>query len=136
VLLLTITGVVCALFYAVITTISSLFAANYPFLTETEIGLCFLPNGIGSACGTVMTGRLADFEYRRAKKKFSENSSSGVDNEFPVERARLRYSPIYVMALVAAAIGYGWSIQEQVHISVPLICTFIGKWAFDGVVAD
>lgn len=41
-------GVVSAVYYAVTATISTLFSAAYPFLTEIQIGLCFL--SIGGEC--------------------------------------------------------------------------------------
>jgi hypothetical protein len=35
-------GLICAVFYGVMASISTLFHATYPALNQTQIGLCFL----------------------------------------------------------------------------------------------
>lgn len=49
-----------AAYYAITAALSSLFAVNYPFLNETEIGLCFLAPDAGGVAGTVTAGKLLD----------------------------------------------------------------------------
>ncbi|CAI4213973.1 unnamed protein product [Parascedosporium putredinis] len=61
-----------AIYYAVwqmsITAMSSLFKEEYG-LSDTHIGLSFIANGVGSMVGTLVTGKILDFDYRRMKKK-------------------------------------------------------------------
>lgn len=131
-----------AVFYGVLASISSLFARTYPFLSETDIGLCFLSVGGGMIVGSLINGRLLDREYRitkenlvRALKERREDAISDEDaarevthaDVFPIEMARLRSSPIYLLVLAACNVGYGWSLQKKASIAVPLVLQFISE---------
>ncbi|RDW70508.1 uncharacterized protein DSM5745_08019 [Aspergillus mulundensis] len=39
---------------------------GFPFLTQWQVGLCFLPNGLGCICGSLTTGWLLDQSFHRA----------------------------------------------------------------------
>jgi len=129
VMLLVFNGIVYSVYYAVTASISSLFADIYPFLNDTTIGLCYLAIGFGTAIGSVVTGKLLDWDFQRMKKIYispQEKSESGeLADDFPVEKARLRLMPYYMIVLVAAGMGYGWCLEKKVHIAVPLILQFI-----------
>ncbi|KIJ53662.1 hypothetical protein M422DRAFT_201886 [Sphaerobolus stellatus SS14] len=138
VLLLVYNGIVYSVFYGVTATLSSLFAAAYPSLTDGQIGVCFLAVGIGCALGSFLNGRFLDWDFRRIKRKIAEKKrkekNEKADEEmqagreradFPFEYARLRTVPVSVGIYVLAIIGYGWAIQAKVHISGPLILQFI-----------
>ena len=129
-------GIVNAVFYAVIASISSLFDEVYPFLNTTDIGLCFLAIGGGSVIGSVATGKILDREYQTIKvsyekKLIAQGNTLGPintkDTDFPVEIARFRTMPIYLLVLAGGTIGYGWCLDKTVHISVPLILLFFSK---------
>jgi hypothetical protein len=178
-LLLFFNGTVSAVFYAVTVSVSSVFVyafsrhaiihftnfiyfehSNrkiYPFLTQTEIGLCFLCIGGGSIVGSLISGKLLDLEYRRVSQAYflakSNGSEGGIldlkaareDPDFPIEsvrilsrdwskswllwQARLRAVPYYMIFFVGGVIGYGWCIQEVTHISIPLILQFLRERA-------
>lgn len=131
-------GTVYAVFYGVTASMSTLFSSAYPFLTESEIGVCFLAIGLGCAVGSYSSGRFLDWDFRRIKQKLmvdkaaknqeTENEQElepGKENEdFPFEYSRLRTVPLGVAIYVAFLIGYGWAIEKAVHISVPLIFQF------------
>ncbi|KZV89327.1 MFS general substrate transporter [Exidia glandulosa HHB12029] len=114
-------AVVNSLFYAVATTASPLFTENYPELSETDIGLTFLAIGGGMFAGTIFAGRLLDRSWRRAGGPQTRN----IPLEFPTERVRLSISPLYLALMCAASVGYGWAVQNGVHLAVPLILHFI-----------
>lgn len=137
-----------AIYYAVwqmsITAMSSLFKSRYG-LTEIQIGLTFIANGVGSMVGTLITGRILDFDYRKVKTSFESRLSpqdvgSGaannstravVDQEnFPLEKARLRLVPVFSSLQCLSILLFGWTIQypDHVHIAVPIISTFITGW--------
>lgn len=69
-----------AVYYAVwqmsITAMSSLFKSRYG-LSELQIGLTFIANGVGSMVGTLVTGKILDADYRRVKTKYE----ASFDNE-------------------------------------------------------
>ncbi|KAL1849008.1 hypothetical protein Plec18170_007667 [Paecilomyces lecythidis] len=131
-----------AIYYAVwqmsITAMSSLFKDKYG-LTEIQIGLTFIANGVGSMVGTLVTGKILDIHYRRVKSRYEASFDSERDNEiteaqrddnFPLEKARLRLVPIFSVLQCLSIILFGWTIQypHKVHIAVPIVSTFITGW--------
>ncbi|KAF5313949.1 hypothetical protein D9758_018685 [Tetrapyrgos nigripes] len=140
-LLLFFNGTVSAVYYAVTATISSLFVEVYPFLTETEVGLCFLCIGGGMTIGSLISGTILDREWRSVSKEYREKKmrekggeaavaeidikKARDDPDFPIEYARLRAIPYIMIFYVGAVIGYGWCMQAATHISAPLIMQFI-----------
>lgn len=96
VLLLLVSALVCAVFYGIIASISSLFDRTYG-LDATKIGLCFLAMGGGMAIGSSINGRLLDKWYEMEKERFVKNASKDPEKqidmkaltklpEFPLER--------------------------------------------------
>lgn len=140
-----------ALYYAVwqmsITAMSTLFEDRYG-LGETQIGLTFIANGVGSMIGTFVTGKILDIDYRRVKAKYESQLSppdaeAGVrgdslpaaarkdaDDGFPLEKARLRLIPVFSLIQCLSILLFGWTIQypEHVHIAVPIVSTFVTGW--------
>lgn len=136
-LLLFSNGLVCAVFYGITASISVLFSNSYPFLTQTDIGLCFMAIGGGNILGSILIGRFMDRDYQMIKRKMvlkaEREPESGIRPEdvtkeeiFPIELARLRTVPIYYAVFAACTIGYGWCVQTKVNLAVPLILQFIG----------
>lgn len=128
-----------AVYYAVwqmsITAMSSLFKSCYG-LTEIQIGLTFIANGVGSMVGTLVTGKILDADYRRVKAKYEASldteqaHQTNQDEDFPLENARLRLVPIFSVLQCLSIILFGWTIQYplKVHIAVPIVSTFITGW--------
>ena len=106
-----------------VTAMSTLFARTYD-LTEIQIGLTFIANGAGCFLGTLTTGKLLDIDYRRIKSSYTGNTA-----DFPLEKARLRTIWLWSGLQCASSLIFGWTLQQRVHISVPIICTFILGWA-------
>ncbi|KAG1828129.1 major facilitator superfamily domain-containing protein [Suillus variegatus] len=134
--LLVFNAVLYAVFYAVNTTISTIFANKYPFLNEIDIGLCFLAIGGGMTIGTVFSGKMLDADFQRTKnrlmKKAEEDPEKHIrpedvtrEENFPIERARLRMMPIFTAIFILTCAGYGWSLQQETNIAVPLILQVI-----------
>ncbi|ODQ53777.1 MFS general substrate transporter [Saitoella complicata NRRL Y-17804] len=98
-------------------------------LNETEVGLTFLANGTGCLVGSILQGRILDWDYRITKARWEreghhENEADG-DDSFPIERARLRSLWWLCLCFGGGCIAYGWTIEKRVHISAPLIFQFI-----------
>jgi multidrug resistance protein len=125
IVLLTFTGIVYAVNYTITATISSAFAKIYPDLSETVLGLCYLPTGAGMIIGSTMTGKMLDWEYSRIKKRMGEN--------FTIEYARLRIMPFYLGLFIVCVIGWGWSIQARAHMAVPLVLGTMLGWTSIGI---
>ncbi|KAH6880528.1 major facilitator superfamily domain-containing protein [Thelonectria olida] len=119
------TGIVYAVNYTVTSTISSAFAEVYPWLSETILGLSYLPTGLGMILGSTFVGKLLDWDYARIKRKLAEQGSSG---DFPKERARLRTMPAHLVVFVLALVGWGWCIETRVQMAAPLVLQVILGW--------
>lgn len=102
----------------VITVMSTLFKKTYG-LTDLQIGLTFISNGVGCIVGTLTTGRFLDWDYRRIKENYT-----GPPEDFPLEYARLRTVWLWSGLECATTLIFGWTLNYHVHISVPIICTF------------
>ncbi|CAI6329105.1 unnamed protein product [Periconia digitata] len=123
--LLSFTGIVYAVNYTVTATISSSFKEIYPHLSETVLGLCYLPTGAGMIIGSTLTGKLLDWQYAQCKAKSGDR--------FTIEYARLRIMPIYLVIFVAGVLGWGWSLQAHAHMAVPLIIGVVLGWTSMGI---
>ncbi|KAL9716504.1 hypothetical protein Ac2012v2_000952 [Leucoagaricus gongylophorus] len=142
VLLLIANALICAVFYGVLASISTLFDQTYG-LDATKIGLCFLAMGGGMAFGSSMNGKLLDSQYESEKKRFLEqmrDSEKQIDPknltripEFPLERARLSLIPLLIVVLAAATAGYGWAVEKHASIAGPLILHIIIGYLIMGV---
>ncbi|TBU34756.1 major facilitator superfamily domain-containing protein [Dichomitus squalens] len=139
VLILFFNALVYSEFYAVTATISTLFLDTYPFLNETDAGLCFLGIGGGMLVGGVAMGKLLDADYQRVKRKIIRKMEQDPENKlnaadatkdeyFPIEYARLRTVPAFFAVFVIACIGYGWCLHSSVNIAGPLILQIIIGW--------
>ncbi|OZJ02837.1 hypothetical protein BZG36_04354 [Bifiguratus adelaidae] len=116
-----------AIYYTVwqmtIAAMSTLYKATYG-LDDIQIGLTFIANGGGCLVGTLFTGKVLDFDYCRILKRYT-----GTPEHFPLENARLRTVWLWSGIQGAAVVVFGWTLEQRVHISVPIICTFILGWA-------
>ncbi|KAI4596927.1 hypothetical protein KJ359_004837 [Pestalotiopsis sp. 9143b] len=122
VIALVFTGVIYSVNYSIMATISSAFSDVYPWLSETLLGICYLPTGLGMIVGTQVTGRLLDGEYARVKRSHPEGQP------FPKEYARLRTMPYHLVVFVLAVVGWGLSLGLAAHVAVPLVLSVILGW--------
>lgn len=125
IVLLTFTGIVYAVNYTITATISSAFAKIYPSLSQTVLGLCYLPVGAGMIIGSTLTGKLLDYEYARIKERTGD--------KFTIEHARLRIMPFYLGLFVLCVLGWGWTIETRAHIAVPLVLNVFLGWTSMGI---
>ncbi|KZO97076.1 MFS general substrate transporter [Calocera viscosa TUFC12733] len=124
------------IFYCIQTTTSPLFLGNYPWLTETQLGLTYLAYGGGCIFGGPISGRLLDWDYERAKRKAQAEREAGVMHDpakgyrnregVPVIHTRLRQTPIYWGLYILIVVAYGWAAKVKAPLAVLLILQF---WA-------
>ncbi|KAF5588036.1 multidrug resistance [Fusarium subglutinans] len=89
---------------------------TFPDLTQWQVGLCFLPNGIGCVFGSVCTGRLMDRAFKRAETRYKEEHGLATVNvksqhDFPIERARLSLVPYFSVIFIVSMALYGPSYE-------------------------
>ncbi|KAK0198905.1 MFS general substrate transporter [Armillaria mellea] len=129
VLVLGVNAVINSLYYGVTASMSTLFSEAYPSLNQTQIGLCYLAMGGGMLFGSYVLGRLLDQEYGKLRMSVmtvqgpgnTEKGETGIDDNFPIEKARLRLVPFSMLIFAACCAGYGWCVQERVNLSGPLL---------------
>ena len=137
--LLLFNGTLYAVFYGVTASLSVIFEKVYPYLSQTDIGLCFLALGGGMLIGSLFSGKVMDAYYQKIRDDLIHQSQSDSekhidpraiekDPSFPIEKARLQLMPTVVFVYTACVIGYGWALQSRVTIAVPLILQFISEF--------
>lgn len=85
-------GVVFSSYYAVTAGIPALFHRIYD-LDDLEIGLCFIPAGLGSLLSATANGVLVDWNYRRIRRNSGQMVHKNQKQDiigFPIEQARLQ----------------------------------------------
>lgn len=101
--------------------------------------------------GGLTAGPLLDREYKVMRKKYDRakeadvektgekregavvKQSAHTEDDFKIERARMRTMPIFMAVFIASLVGYGWCLQSKVNMSAPLILQFLREchhWSF------
>jgi multidrug resistance protein len=119
-------GVLFCCYYAVTSSLPSVFHANYG-LNDLHISLVFLPFGIGGLLSALTTGRIIDANFRRHARRLglpvgkdSSGRSRQVDlTHFPIERARLEVAVPAMLLGAGGLLAYGWMVARAVHIAAP-----------------
>lgn len=76
-----------------------------------------------------------DYNYKRVARKagFPVNIKRGDDmRNFPLEQARIQVVWAMVYLGIAAFVAYGWALQHDAPLAIPLILTFIIALSFTG----
>ena len=121
------TGIVYAVNYTITASMASAFAATYPYLSETSLGLCYLSTGGGMLVGSTITGKLLDREYRIVKEGLRKNDVEVTNVDFPIEYARLRTMPVHLVVFCASVFAWGWCLEKSVSIVAPLVFQVLCK---------
>ncbi|KAF2835987.1 chloramphenicol resistance protein [Patellaria atrata CBS 101060] len=109
-------------------------AASLPYLlkeiyqfTDLQVGLSYLPFGFGALIGTLVTGYLVDWNYRRVAKSMGIpiDRKRGDDlKNIPIELIRIQVAIPLIIVGAAALVGYGWAMAAETSLAVPLILLF------------
>lgn len=115
--------------------LSSLFTEIYQ-VSGLISGVSYLPFGIACAISAYCSGRVLDIDYRHTAARHNIRVERQKDHnlaQFPIEEARLRSIKYSLAICCALIVGYGWSLQREVHIAVPLILQFFIGLTMQGV---
>ncbi|KLU89999.1 hypothetical protein MAPG_08966 [Magnaporthiopsis poae ATCC 64411] len=126
-LVLLISGVFYMVYYCVQASIATLFKRIYGF-DEAVVGACYVAIGSGVVFGGYLNGRLLDWNYKTTAQEagIEVDRERGDDlNKFPIERARLRSMHVLQAVHLVALVGYGWILEKEMHVGVPLVLQFI-----------
>ncbi|KAK4893564.1 hypothetical protein LTR27_008031 [Elasticomyces elasticus] len=126
-LLLFYNGLVYCAFYDVMASAPQLLEDIYGY-DSLQIGLCFLPFGIGCFLAPALVGKAMDLNFRRNAKKIGYVIVKGKSNDlrnFPLERTRIEIAVPLIIIGDAALLCYGWVMQVETSLAVPLVLMFI-----------
>lgn len=127
-LILLVSAIIYLNFILVSATLSTIFRTIYQY-NELEVGLCYLPYGIGSCLASLVQGYVVDWNYRRIARRRGDLAAGRTKREvliaFPIETARIQL--VYPALLVGAAalIGWGWALEAETNVAVPLVLLFV-----------
>ncbi|CAG8893772.1 unnamed protein product [Penicillium egyptiacum] len=113
----------------VLASIPPLFEAHYHF-NALEVGLCYIPYGVGGLTARWTMGTLADRNYNRCGRQegitiVRNQQTSEQLRAMPLERARLQLALPMLYVSGVLVLVYGWIMQERVHVAGPLILLFL-----------
>lgn len=119
-----------AVWLMMLTTLSTLLSRTYGYST-LQIALAYIPSGIGGLLGSVTSGELLDWLYKRSYRRFTEaatkyrdDSSASVAANYPrfnIFRARLVLAALPTATTILGALLFGWSIQFRVSVAWVLV---------------
>lgn len=113
--------------YTVVAVMPDIFKDIYHF-NELQIGLTYIPRGVGIITGGYCIGKLMDHNYKIVARKigWDIDEVAGDDlQHFPIERARARGSYFLLIISTTVLIGYGWAVAKHAHLAIVLILQFI-----------
>jgi MFS family permease len=113
-------------FYDLMASIPQLYHEIYHF-NDLQIGLCYIPFGVGCALASYVNGKMLDRNYKRIAKQigFSIDRKRGDDlRHFPIERARLEIIWPLLATGLACILCYGWALERNANLAAPLVLTF------------
>lgn len=133
-LLLFYNSIVYTAFYALMGSFPTMLEETYNY-DSLQIGLSFLPFGIGCFLAPICMGKLMDLNFRRIARKIGYEIVKGKANDlrtFPIERCRIGVALPCLAIGDAALLCYGWVMDVRTHLAVPLVLHFIIGLALTG----
>ncbi|THY53701.1 MFS general substrate transporter [Aureobasidium pullulans] len=125
-LLLLYNSLVYTAFYDVTASMPYLFGMIYNY-NDLQIGLCFIPFGMGCLIAPILGGRALDWNFRRLALKhgFPVDKKRATDlKDFPLEKARIQVTWPLVVVGDAALLCYGWVMHVETNLAAPLVLLF------------
>ncbi|OGM40837.1 putative MFS transporter [Aspergillus bombycis] len=113
-------------FYDVSASIPSIYEDLYG-LNELQIGLCYIPFGLGATIASILSGKILDYNYRRLANRLGVplHHSSRDLKDFPIEKARLQLAfPLLTIGSLTV-IAFGWVLHFGVHLAAPTTILFV-----------
>lgn len=114
-------------FYDVSASIPAIFNELYG-LDDLQVGLCYIPFGLGATIASVVNGKFLDFNYRRLAKQLNfpltKNRETDL-RDFPIEKARLQIAfPLLALGSISVLV-FGWFLNYGVHLAAPTCILFL-----------
>ncbi|CAL5869590.1 uncharacterized protein PFLUO_LOCUS3820 [Penicillium psychrofluorescens] len=127
-------AVLFAGFYDVSASIPAIYRDLYG-LDDLQIGLCYIPFGVGATIASIGNGKFLDFNYRRIAKNLNfpmvKNRHTDLRN-FPIEKARLEIAfPLLAIGSLSILV-FGWFLNFGIHLAAPTTILFLMGMSLTG----
>ena len=120
-------AVLFAGFYDVSATIPSIYHELYA-LNDLQIGLCYIPFGLGASVASILNGKFLDRNYRRIAVDMGfplvKNRHTDL-RDFPIEKARLQIAFPMLSLGSLCVLAFGWCLNYGVHLAAPTTILFV-----------
>lgn len=123
--------------YAMLVPLQDVIRQQYNF-NDLQVGLCYIPFSMGAIVGSVMVGKLLNWNYARIATSIGvlPDCKRGNDlREFPIEKARLDLMWPPTALAVAMIMLWGWAVTSGISLAVPLIILFLAGAGLSGPIS-
>lgn len=91
-----------------------------------KVGLCYLSSGLATLIGSIASGRILDWNYKRHFEKTKAfNEENNPSCKFNLSRARLEVTLIPTFLLIGCFMVFGWCLDLKTNIAPILISAFV-----------
>ena len=127
-------GAVVYTVWSMVTSSTSFLLLKYFGLDTLQIGLCFIPNGVGCVIGSTVAGRQLDSDFKKTEDSYRYQwglprnhtlPRQELPPDFPLEHARLAQLANMVYIFVFGVLVYGFSLRRDAALALPLIAQFV-----------
>jgi multidrug resistance protein len=97
-------------YYSVTSSLPYLFEQTYHF-NALQIGLSFIPYGVGALLASLLNGRILDWRFRQVANSLGIEIKKGQTTDtrhFPLEKVRLPIALVLILIGNSALLCYGW----------------------------
>ena len=135
-------GAVIYTVWSMMTTSTSFLLIEYFGLSTLQIGLCFIPNGVGCVIGSLVAGQKLDSDFKAAEDSYRYQwdlphshtlPKKDLPRNFPLEHSRLAQLANMVYSFIFAILVYGFSLCPQATLALPLIAQFVAGYSSTAV---
>ena len=110
-----------------LTSLSTTLELKYKY-SMIHIGICYIPSGIATVLGSLVAGRVLDWNYKRRKAAHDAKYVNLDEHERPgfnIRKVRLELCIFTTVSLITFSIVFGWCLQYRVNIAPILIAAFV-----------
>ncbi|GAM85447.1 hypothetical protein ANO11243_034540 [Dothideomycetidae sp. 11243] len=115
-------------YFLISSTLSEELTTKYGY-NSLQVGLCFIPLGIGGIVSRFTATVLVDWNYRRIAKQYGfpvvKNRQDKNMDDFPIEKARLQVGIPMAYASAVFMVVYGWVMDFRTSLAGPIIALFM-----------
>ncbi|KAJ9156056.1 putative MFS transporter [Pleurostoma richardsiae] len=123
--------------YCMLVPLQDIIRRQYNF-NDLQVGLCYIPFACGSVLGSVVVGRLLNWNYTRVARSIgvSPDRKRGDDlRRFPIERARLDLMWPWTVLAIGVLVPWGWIVTSGTSLAAPLVVLFFSGAGLSGPVS-